>query len=894
MNKRLTSLIFVISFLMLAMTAYAAPKDFNVIILPIEINAEERYNNLKLELPLMIGEQFRAKGVNVLSNKAMLDLVKRQGVSSIDTATARKLAKSAGRQAAVFGSLTQVGDSFSLDLKLVDANGSADAKPYFSKEDGMISLLPAVGNLVGLMVADVTPKSGITEIRVDGTRVLDPDVILARVDVEKGDNVSAMQLNDEIKKIWDLGYFSDVQAKVENSGQGSVLVFTVVEKPRIEDVRVNGSDAVDTDDIIAAMSSKTGSVVNEELLAQDVQKVRDLYLKEGFHQVTVDARVEERDNGTSAALVFDVREGNVLYIKDVKIVGLSSIDEDEIKDTLALTSRNLLSWVTGTGVLRDEHLERDTQAITAYLLNRGYIDAQVARPEVIVEDDGLTVQFEVKEGTRYNVGNVAFTGELIDDEAKLRQLIDIDNHKDEEQYFSLTVMQDDIKKLTNLYSKNGYAFAAVDVQTPKNDENATIDVIYSVNKKNKVYVRRVDIEGNLKTRDNVIIRELRIADGDEFDGEALARSNERLARLRYFTQADVLVQPTDNPDEVDLKVKVEEDRTGAIMGGVGYSTAYDFGVSASINERNLFGRGYSLNLAGFVSGNSSDIDLTFTNPRLYDTNLGFTYSAYAIWEEWDDFSKRTVGNTFSFFYPLGEYTTVSAGYRFDFYNLHDIESNVPRAYREYLGDNISSVIHANLIYDSTDSNTYPTDGYIAKLFLEYGGGGLGGNDNFFRPIFELQGFHELFNKDHIFHWKGRVGGVFENSSKTVPVFDRFFLGGMDSIRGYSQDDLAPRDKNYPEDQIGADRIGFINLEYIWRVNEEYGISLVPFFDAGFTVDSAQTDDYFGNIKKSVGLELRWSSPMGDLRFAYGFPLDENIHGERRKSGRFEFSMGQYF
>jgi outer membrane protein insertion porin family len=202
------------------------------------------------------------------------------------------------------------------------------------------------------------------------------------------------------------------------------------------------------------------------------------------------------------------------------------------------------------------------------------------------------------------------------------------------------------------------------------------------------------------------------------------------------------------------------------------------------------------------------------------------------------------------------------------------------------------VAHARIVYDSTDSEEKPTRGYIGRIFTEYGGGGLGGNDNFFRPIGELQGFHKLARDgNHVFHWRARMGAVFENTSKPVPIFNRFFIGGINTIRGYRPSDLSPRDPEFG-DQIGGDRIGFANLEYIWTFYPSLGVSIVPFYDVGYQVDS-KYKKIFSDIKQSVGLELRWRSPMGDLRFAYGYPLNKNVDG-RRNPGRFEFSMGQFF
>ena len=878
--------------------AQAAPKQaasdaVRVAVLPFQINGGADIDYLNEELPSLFAQRLANKGMKVIPPKETLRLLKRQKVGQLNLAAARAIAKQTGADYAVYGSFSKTGDAFSIDARMVDASGEKSAQPLFVQKANMMELLPAVDELVEKMGGGAVKGDAISDIQIRGLKVLDPDVVLMRLSTRKGDVVDPATLNTEIKRIWDLGYFSDVSADVERSGMGRVLVFTVKEKPRIDDVIVNGSDEVKKDDILAAMSSKTGSVLNDRLLAEDIQKITELYRKEGFYLAEVAYHIDQKANSASAVLVFDVKEGKKLYIKEIKIEGLENIDAGDLKKELALQEHGILSWVTGTGVLREEYLERDSAAITAYAMNHGYIDIQVAAPQVDYAEDGITVTFTVKEGTRYKLGELGFKGDLIDTDERLFEVVKIDDFKDSNGYFSLSVIQDDIKALTDFYGNYGYAFAEVDMDTRKHPEDGTIDIFFVPNKKQKVHIRRVVTQGNTRTRDNVIFRELRLADGDLFDGSKLRRSNERLNRLRYFTQADTTIVPTDKDDEVDLRVNLKEDRTGALMGGVGYSSFYQFGVSGSIMERNLFGRGYSLGLQGFVSGKSSYLDLSFVNPRIYDTDFGFSNNAYAIWEEWDDFEKKTIGNTIRLFHPIGEYTSASVGYRLDRYTLFNIPESASRAYKEYEGKNLSSVLSTSVTYDSTDSRERPTSGVMARLSAEYGGGGIGGNDNFFKPIGEMQSFHTLFrNPNHIFHWRGRIGGVFENSDKPVPVFDRFFIGGIDSIRGYDTEDLAPRDPEY-DDEIGGDRMGFLNLEYIWTIHPEMSIALVPFFDIGYNIDSKQQSDPFSDLKKSVGLELRWRSPKGDQRFAYGYPLDKNVKGEN-PGGRFELSMGPFF
>lgn len=891
----------------LCLPAWAAPKNSapkvggggaTVMVLPFQVNTQDGAGTLEKDLPALFAASLADRGFTVLPLK---DSLKKSGEMSVERA--RTLAKGQKATYALYGSLSQAGKMLSLDVRLVPVNTSGGARPYYAERGNVLELKGAVDDITARMAGgtvaasvgktSVLPKGAIAGVQVRGLKVLDPDVVLMRVTVGKGDAIDPSVINAETKRVWDIGYFSDVVADIENTVEGPMLVFTVKEKPRISDVVINGSDAVRKDDILAAMSSKTGSVVNERLLAQDIQKVVDLYRKEGYYLAEVKYSLSEREGTASAALVFDVVEGKKLYIKKVAFSGLEKVSESDLKKQLALGERSLISFFTGTGVLRDEYLERDAAALQAYFLNHGYVDARVGVPDVVYEEDGIVVTFPVQEGEMHTVGEVTFKGDLIDSPERMSEFILLDDHKLDNNYFALDVMQEDIKRLTDVYGNYGYAFAEIDTETEKNPADNSINIAYVLNKKQKVYVRRVNTEGNVRTRDNVIVREMRLADGDAFNGARMRRSTERLHRLRYFDEVETNIVPTENPDEVDLITKVKEGNTGAVMAGVGYSTYYKIGISGSIEERNLFGKGYSLSLNGFTSARNTELDMTFVNPRLYDSNLGFGNDTYVVREEWDDFEKKTVGNTIRFFYPLGEYTTLGVGYRLDRYTLENVPEDAPRSYKEYEGRNLSSVLNARVTYDSTDSRDRPSKGYIVRVGAEYGGGGLGGNDNFFKPMLEAQGFHTLFrSKDHVFHWRTRAGAVIENSSKTVPVFDRFFLGGIDSIRGYSYEDLSPYDPKY-DDELGGDRMAFLNLEYIWTFHKEMGLAVVPFFDIGFEIDSAQTSDPFNELKKSVGMELRWRSPMGDLRFAYGIPLDKSSRGEKL-SGRFEFSMGQSF
>ncbi len=909
--------------------AFAAGK---VLILPYQVNGDASKANLRQNVPSLLAERLQQKGMTVVSPAQAASLLAGQNAQNLDAAAARRLGERVGATTVVYGVFNQLGDGFTLDSRVLPVAGSQDANVVTLSKENMLELAGAADELAARVSGSPAPstapsqiiytqtpqsaqspapvlapapapapapspsalvrvpKGALQDVRVEGLRIMDPDAVLMRLNVRRGDFANEAIINDEVKRIWDMGFFSDVQARMD---AGPTLVFAVVEKPRITSIEVNGADEIDSDDITAAMGTKTGTVLNDRTLSEDLQKIKELYSKEGYHNAKINHRIISQEGGRGARLVLEISEGEELYISEVKINGLSQLDQSDIDDYMALKPRNILSWLLGGGVLEEENLERDTNAIAAYGLNEGFVDIQVAAPDVQYTDEGIVITFNVDEGRRYKVRDVKFGGQLIEDEEKLLALIDMDEHKVDNEFFSLTVMQEDTKKIKEFYGDQGYAFAEVEPKLLKADDGSPfVSVGYFVNKKQKVYIRRVVLEGNAKTRDNVILREMRLADGDMYNGAHMRRSTERLKKLGYFTAVDADLVPTETSEEVDLKIKVKEGNTGAAMVGLGYSTYYGVGVSASIQERNLFGRGYWLQIQGFTSTERTSGTISFTNPRLFDTDLLIGNDLYYTYDDWDDFTKTTLGDSIRIAYPIGEYTTIGLSYRLERYTLDDMGDYAAPSIKEYEGVNWTSAITARIVRDTTDDRSRPTKGTITRLSFEYGGNFLGGTDNFVKAMFDWQGFLALDKQgDHVLRLRTRVGGVFQNTDNIIPVFERFYIGGIDTIRGFEYSDISPKDKDY-DDVIGGNFMSVVNLEYSWTFQKDLGLALVPFIDAGFNIDT----DYMNvsnHIVATAGLELRWRSPMGDLRVAYGIPLTKDYSGKRR-SGRFEFTMGQQF
>lgn len=862
-----------------------------VIVLPFEASGDNA-TRIEDELPLVLSQRLAAKGIPVMDHADMLALVARLGLRTLDTTTVRRVLAESGAEAAVYGSYAQIGPGFVISARLVGANDAAP-QPFRVEQKDTADFLFGVEDLAGRLVSELRKFSVINRIEVRGTKSLDPDVVLLRINSRQGDPIDPAALDRELKRIWDLGYFDDIVLELEQTPGGVNLIYNVVEKPRLARVIVEGNKELKTSDIRGVMSTNPGNVLNDKTLFVDKQAIYEAYRKKGFYLATVDTRLETDEEGGGTNLIVSVDEGNKLYITKVNIIGNQAVSSRKIRKQMALSTRGMLSFITGSGVLKEELLERDASAILQYYLTEGYLDAQVPTPQVEYLEDGIEINVQITEGPRYRVEGVGFGGELIDSDEVLARQTELQKLGKKKKYFDITVMQSDMDKLKDFYADYGYAFAEVNPRQRKDKsdpENPSVFVTYNISKNQKVYVRNIIIEGNAQTRDNVILREMRLVDGDQFSGSGLKRSMRRLNSLGYFESAESELVPTADDSEVDLKVKLKERSTGALMGGIGYSTYSKFGVTASIQENNLWGKGYRLGFYTLFSGMRNSYNVNFTNPRVNDTELSLGVDAYRWEDDYTDYDRDTNGGGVRVGYPLGEYTGFTVGYRADFYKLYNFDSDASQVLRQYEGNRVASVGSFTITRDTTDRSR-PTDGTMVQLSTERAGGILGGDDEFTKLIGEFN-VYKLITENSVAHLRVRGATLLDYSEKNTPVFERFWMGGMESVRGYKARDIVPRSSRYG-DRIGGTRMAFANVEYIIQISREIGLNLVPFFDIGFNIDHEQDYDLWDEKKRSVGAEIRWRSPMGDLRFSYGYPLDKGWGG-KDLSGRFEFSIGKFF
>lgn len=885
--------------LVLALSLFCASPCFaepanKVIILPFAINAAPDLAYLEESLPKLLHDRLAAMGFEVVSEEETMRLLQEQHVEYLNLDVAKDMALLSGAGYAVYGSFSQVGETISIDTRLVDAFGIREPKPFFVVKEGVINILPAVDETATKIQSGMQQKDRIAAIDVRGNEILDDDVVLMRLKVQPGDPYDPKVVNTELKNLYDLGYFDDIEIALEDSAEGKRLIINVKEKPLIQAINVEGANELDADDLLAAIATKTGAVLNPRVLADDMGKIRELYRKDGFYNAKIDYKLDQAD-AKRARLNIVVDEGNKLYVTDIVIQGAKQLDPSDLKGELALSERGMLSWVTGSGILREEILDRDAAALEAYYGNRGFLNAKVGQPEVQYSDTGITVIFQVEEGARYKVASVNFSGDMIAAPADLNTVVALDDLANSKEFFDRSVMRSDLQKLAEHYSNFGYAFAEADVKMARNEEEKSVDITYVMSKGAMVSINRVLIEGNSKTRDNVIRREMRLADGDLYNGSQLRRSNTRLNKLDFFETVEITPEPTGSPNALNLRVKVKEKPTGQFSAGVGYSSYSQVFFSGQILERNLFGMGYQLGFTGTISARSADYTATFWNPHYDDTNLGMGVALYNKMDEYSDYDKKSVGGRLLFGYPLGEYTNLSWHYRLEQYTIEDVEDDADKVIKDIEGDNWASTLYASIKRDTTDRRINPTKGTTYQFSTEYGGGILGGDDDFIKYIGDANHYYPIF-LETIIHLHAQAGYIMENGSDEIPPFERFYLGGMNSVRGYEERTISPLydDKDASEgyeegDEKGGNKSFFFNAEYLVPIHKEMGLLGLVFFDTGNAWDDDETIDF--DLYSSVGAGVRWYSPLGPLRLEYGYPLDE-IDNERK--GRVEFSVGQFF
>lgn len=876
-----------IGFTLIGLTALLAPghahaaENIRVLILPFEVYAQAELGHLKDEIPKEIGQYLADEGAVLLRADALTPDEIESAAAGVDAR--RQLAAQNGADFLVWGSLTWVGQTFSLDAKVLEAYGSDPPAAMYADGRGIEDLMGVVGKLAQDISIKIFKREKIAEIRIDGNVRIEDDAILGYIKSEPGDIFSAKKLSDDLKSVYGMGYFDNIRIEAEDSENGKIVVFNVTEKPTIRRIRLRGNRVYDDEKIKENLTLRTGSILNLFQLQNNVRRIEELYKEKNYHNVTVEYELFPLENNQTD-LEFQITEGEKVLIKRIRFEGNTAFKDKKLKKNMKTKEKNWLSWFTSAGDLNDEDLQQDMARLTAFYHNHGYIDARVADPVVSYEGEWIYIDIKINEGQRYRFGDVDITGDLIFPKEALLADLKISD----EEYYNREVVRNDVLALADKYSDEGYAYADIAPRIEKDPDDLVVHIRYDIDKGSLVYFDKIAITGNTRTRDKVIRRQLKVYEQELFSGQRIKQSTERLKRLDYFE--DVKVSTTKGSEDhlMNLKIDVTEKPTGSFSFGGGYSSINNMFFVASVTQRNFLGKGQILQLKGEIGGRSDQYRLSFTEPWWFDIPLSAGIDIYKWRFDYDTYERDSLGGSLRFGYPVWRNTRGYLTYAYDTAEIKDVTVYAPNDIQDLEGHNVASSLTGLLRWDTRDRLFNTTKGSEHSISMEYAGGVLGGDFAFNKYLAET-GWYFPFLFDTVFYLHSSTGYVDEREEGKLPDYERFYLGGINSLRGYAWRDVSLRDDDGNE--IGGDCYIQFNFELIVPLVKEAGLNGVVFYDTGNVF--ADIDDFTLNgMRKSVGYGFRWYSPIGPIRIEYGHKLD--VPEGEDSGGRWEFTMGQAF
>ena len=857
-----------------------AQQTARVIILPFKIHAQEDLSYLQQEIPQVIKTQLEQEGARVL----ILDQesLESRRIQTDRLEDVRELGLQTGGDYIVWGSLTWIGQNFSLDAKLLSSSEAEKLQVYSVQGEGVENLPGTLADLVKELSLRLFKREKVVDVVIKGNNRIEEDAIRRVLKIKTGDVLNSQAVSDEIKSVYKMGYFDDIRVEAQTVPQGKTVIIVVTEKPTVRGIAIDGNTWVyDDDEIKEEITLRKGSILNINTIQNDMRRIEELYKEKNFHNVKVSFKVyPKKDNQADIEYVID--EGDKIQIKKIEFVGNNAYSSRKLKGLMSTAEKGLLSFITSSGDLNQEQLSQDAARLTAFYHNNGYVQARVGEPEVTFEEDGIVVTVRLKEGPRFKVGAVTMAGDLIIPEEQLLERVKIS----EEEYYNRETLRLDVIELGDIYSDEGYAYADISPSIDEDPDQLVANITFDINKGQQVYFEEIVISGNTKTRDKVIRRQLQVYEQELYSGRRLKRSVRNLYRLDFFEDIKVNTVKGSGDDKMRLRLDVVEKRTGAFSFGAGYGNVENLFLTASISEKNLFGRGQILALKGQLGTKTQRYTLSFTEPWFLDIPLSAGADIYNWSYDFATYDKDSIGGKLRLGYPLIDYTRGTIIYNYDIADIHNVEDDASNTIKRDQGENIKSSITTIIRRDSRDQLFHPTTGSMNSISYEFAG--LGGNVGFNKIIGETGWYFPLlWQTVGVLH--GKAGYAKELEGKTLPDYEKFYMVGIDALRGFERDDLSPRDEDGNE--IGGNKFVQFNAEIRFPLVPQAGAFGVVFFDTG-DIYSNEEDIDLANLRESAGIGIRWLSPMGPVRLEYGWILDPKETDSA--SGNWEFSMASAF
>lgn len=732
----------------------------------------------------------------------------------------------------------------------------------------------------GIGLATTAHAQGIVKnIEVVGNKRVEPETVRSYLQLSPGDEYDSYKVDQSLKALFATGLFADVQ--IEQNG--STLVVTVVENPVINKVAFEGNSEVEDATLEAEVQLKPRSVFTRARVQADVQRILAVYQAQGLYGATVEPKIIELEQNR-VDLVFEIKEGPSTKVQSISFIGNKAFSDGSLEDVITTTETNWFSFLKSTDIYDQDRLNLDKELIRQFYLKNGYADAQVvsAVADLDPSGEGFYLTFTIEEGEPYTFGAITIESNIADIEADSLTGEVLTSQGDT---YNATEIEKSIERMTIRVAEDGNAFAQVRPRIDRDPVSRTIGIAYVVEEGQRIYIERINVIGNNRTRDWVIRREFRLAEGDAFNRLLVDRAKKRLQGLGFFKAVDVTAEQGSAPDRVILNVLITEDSTGEISLGGGFSTAEGVIADITFKERNLMGRGQFLQvkLGGSLEGRKQ-LDINFTEPRFLDQNLAAGVDLFHKEVDLQDesgFSSLRTGGSLRLGVPLSEEAGITGRYTFSREEVFDVDEDASLFVKESEGTDFISEVGYTLSYDTRNIKANPTSGIYLELAQDLAG--LGGDVNYIRTVAEGRGYYPI-TEDITFVTRVIGGHIAGWGGQDVRLSDLFYRGG-ETVRGFDKAGYGPRDGK-TGDALGGQIFYAATAEVrfpIPFVPDDLGLGGAVFADAGSLYDAsdrAKELDAAGDVdlldedslRSSVGVSLIWNSPLGPLRADYAYVL----------------------
>ena len=753
-----------------------------------------------------------------------------------------------------------------------------------------ISHLISVGIMALVFMVGASPLSAqegeiIESLKIVGNKRIDESTILYYIQSKPGTVLSKSKIGKDIEQIFSLGQFKDIQVNTQQGIEGLELQFIVEEIPSIGDVEIIGNGKVDTNDIREKIGLRRGATFNEHLVQESKKEILKIYREKGYF--FAETRIETKQGSDNLiAVVIRIREGKKVSIEKIRFSGNKAFNEKQLAEQMETTAKTWWNFLDDSGVYQKDVLKLDLFRIEAFYQDSGYLRAKAFEPKIDInkKENQIHIIIPVEEGPQFRIKSIEVKGDntIPHDEIKERILTK------KGDIYNVSQLRQDIVTVTDMYSSKGFAYADINPITNINDQIQAVDLSIDIDKGKKVYVGQINMLGNIKTKDNVIRREFRLKEGEVFDGSKLKRSKQRINNLNYFEDVKIDTQRGEDPDLIDILATVTEKPTGTFTIGAGFSSVENLIFTTSIAQNNLWGTGRRLNLTASLSSIRTDFNINLTEPRLFDSTISAGVDAFNNVNDLLSFSMRTSGGGLRLGKNITEYETVNLAYRYENVNVRGVLAADETAFLVN-GKRTTSRIQPTYVYDSRDNFLNPSQGWRHMLGFELAGfGGL----KFHRAVYEVTKYRPLIGK-LVGAAQMRVNFADGYGGDILPSFERYFMGGPTSLRGFTLQDIGPKASD--GDPLGGNKSLLLNLELQYPFTK--AIRGFVFYDrgnlygTGADLSTTSKDWDLGKMRHSIGAGFRFMSPMGPLGFAYGIKLDRRTGEE---DGQFHFSAGSAF